>query len=284
MTRFCSFLLLPVFFLFCVNFGYGDTISPSQDKVHETAQENQLESTSNIQEISESLGHLLVNQLNSMELDLNTESLLKGIQDAFLGKKAPLDESKCIQALNTIQEKKYQKQAKENLDKAIAFMEENSGKQGIIEAERDPESNVPLLQYRITQPGDGKIVEEHSSPLIRYKGTLPAEGGRVFIESPEEQRIHLDNIVTGFKKGVVGMREGEKRTLFIHPNFGYGEDRYALPPNSALVFEVEVIKANVPAKIEANASPISDQPKQAKPTDEIAQTHDQKLTPKKEVR
>jgi peptidylprolyl isomerase len=39
------------------------------------------------------------------------------------------------------------------------------------------------------------------------------------------------------------MQEGEKRTLYIHPEFAYGT-KGILPPNSLLTFEVEIVKAN----------------------------------------
>ena len=39
------------------------------------------------------------------------------------------------------------------------------------------------------------------------------------------------------------MKEGEKRRLFLHPDLGYGTTGH-LPPNSLLIFDVEVVKAN----------------------------------------
>ncbi len=38
--------------------------------------------------------------------------------------------------------------------------------------------------------------------------------------------------------------EGEKRRLFIHPDQGYGAAMGHLPPNSALIFDIEVVEAN----------------------------------------
>jgi peptidylprolyl isomerase len=49
------------------------------------------------------------------------------------------------------------------------------------------------------------------------------------------------------------MREGEKRTVFIHPELAYGTNGY-LPPNSLLTFEVEIVKANSEIKDEAEDS------------------------------
>lgn len=64
--------------------------------------------------------------------------------------------------------------------------------------------------------------------------------------------ISLDETIPGFNKGLIGMKEGEKRTLFIHPDYGYGTSGY-LPPNSLLTFEVELIKANSPKSVETDS-------------------------------
>ncbi len=39
------------------------------------------------------------------------------------------------------------------------------------------------------------------------------------------------------------MVQGEKRTLYIHPELAYGVSGH-LPPNSLLIFEVEIVEAN----------------------------------------
>ena len=49
--------------------------------------------------------------------------------------------------------------------------------------------------------------------------------------------------IPGFAKGMLGMKEGEKRVLYIHPELAYGLTGQ-LPPNSLLIFEVEIVKAN----------------------------------------
>ena len=42
---------------------------------------------------------------------------------------------------------------------------------------------------------------------------------------------------------MLGMKEGEKRKIFIHPEYAYGT-KGSLPPNSLLTFEIEIVKAN----------------------------------------
>ena len=43
------------------------------------------------------------------------------------------------------------------------------------------------------------------------------------------------------------MKEGEKRRIFVHPDLGYGTSGH-LAPNSLLIFDVEVVKAESPDK------------------------------------
>ena len=64
--------------------------------------------------------------------------------------------------------------------------------------------------------------------------------------------LSLDEIIPGLKAGLVGMKEGEKRIVYVHPEMGYGTNGY-LPPNSLLTFEIEIVKANSP-KPEKNES------------------------------
>ena len=50
------------------------------------------------------------------------------------------------------------------------------------------------------------------------------------------------------------MKEGEKRTIFIHPDYAYGT-KGSLPPNSLLTFEIELIQTNAPIATVEAASP-----------------------------
>jgi len=59
--------------------------------------------------------------------------------------------------------------------------------------------------------------------------------------------VPIDQTIPGFSKGIVGMKEGEKRRLFVHPDMGYGTTGQ-LPPNSMLIFDIEVVKATSPDK------------------------------------
>lgn len=188
-----------------------------------------------MQQVSKSFGHMIGQNLGSLGFDCDMDALMQGIQDAVAGKESPMSETECVAAISQAQESAFQKNADENLAKANRFMKENALKKGIVAIEKE------RLHYHVEKKGKGAEVQPHFSPVIKYTGTFL--DGRVFGASTEEEMITLDETIPGFSKGIVGMREGEKRTLYIHPELGYGSSGY-LPPNSLLTFEIEVIKAN----------------------------------------
>lgn len=212
-----------------------------------------------VSKISEAFGHLIGKNLESIGFKFDIAQVIKGLQDANCGKDSPMTESECVQAITSIQETLFKQQAVENLKKANDFLAQNMKAQGIISLEPGK------LQYRIVKQGAGAVIEDHFTPLIRYKGTFL--DGTVFGASKEDELISLDETMPGFTKGLLGMKEGEVRTLYIHPDLGYGTSGY-LPPNSLLTFEVEVIKANTPPAEPADS--LSTTHPKSKPNPEIA--------------
>jgi peptidylprolyl isomerase len=213
-----------------------------EPKHEEAAPVKEEELALDIPKISESFGHLIGKNLDSLGFKFDMDKIIKGMQDSVLGKEPPMSESECIQAISQDQEKKFKKVAQQNLNDAEKFLESNSSKDGIVSIEEKK------LQYKIEKEGSGEVVQAHYSPLIKYTGKFL--DGKVFGASKEDEMISLDETIPGFSKGIVGMKEGEKRTLYIHPDLAYGVNG-SLPPNSLLTFEIEIVKANNPQDQEA---------------------------------
>lgn len=128
---------------------------------------------------------------------------------------------------------------KENLFAAEKFLLKNSQKKEIFEI-------IPhKLQYKITRKGKGPIVRLDHLPLVRYIGK--DLDGHVLINQPQPQLLSFEEVLPGLAQGILGMKEMEKRTLYIHPDLGYtGKKSASLAPHSLLIFEVEVIQADLP--------------------------------------
>ena len=188
-----------------------------------------------LQKVSQAFGHLIGKNLDSLGFEFDMTEVIKGMEDSVAGKESPMNETECVQAISLVQEEAFQTLANKNLDEANFFMTENLNREGIVILEKDK------LQYRVEKQGEGIVVEEHFSPMIRYSGKFL--DGKIFGASQEDELISLDETIPGFAKGIVGMKEGEKRTIYIHPELGYGTSGY-LPPNTLLVFDIEVVKAN----------------------------------------
>jgi peptidylprolyl isomerase len=216
--------------------------SMQQDKQQDVQQDKQDTGISKeeIAKISEALGNFVGKQLNSPALELNVESVIKGIRDGAAGKPAPIDEKEYHEGMLKIQQRSFNIQSEKNLKAANEFLEKNAKAPNIIVVEPGK------LQYTVLQPGNGAVVDSTSNPTINYTGKYI--DGTVFGSSEESGgpiNIPLDQTIQGFSKGITGMKEGEKRRLFIHPDLGYGTGGH-LPPNSLLIFDIEVVKADSP--------------------------------------
>jgi FKBP-type peptidyl-prolyl cis-trans isomerase len=93
--------------------------------------------------------------------------------------------------------------------------------------------------------GQGEEVRGGDYIVIHYLGTL--ENGTKFDSSydrgaPFRTRIGVGEVIEGWDMGVIGMKVGGKRKLIIPPSLAYGDREIgAIPANSTLIFEVELI-------------------------------------------
>ena len=107
------------------------------------------------------------------------------------------------------------------------------------------------LQIKNNIEGEGAEIVNHSKIKVHYTGML--EDGTKFDSSydrgePFSFQIGLRQVIEGWETGIIGMKVGGKRTLIIPPELGYG-DRGAgelIPPNSTLIFDIEIIDSQPP--------------------------------------
>lgn len=94
--------------------------------------------------------------------------------------------------------------------------------------------------------GTGTEAVSGKKVTVNYVGTLT--NGTKFDSSYDRNQPFTFNlgageVIKGWDEGVAGMKVGGKRKLTIPPNLGYGgSDMGVIPPNSILIFEVELLK------------------------------------------
>jgi len=102
------------------------------------------------------------------------------------------------------------------------------------------------LYFKTTKPGSGSKPKKGQTILAHYEGRLT--DGTVFDSSyarkePLGFAVGVGQVIPGWDEGLLDMKVGEKRTLVIPPNLGYGARGAGggIPPNAWLVFDVELV-------------------------------------------
>ena len=109
----------------------------------------------------------------------------------------------------------------------------------------DPIGLVAELKIIDTVVGTGQVVPENATITAHYTGAL-AKDGTIFQSSHDfgqPATFGLNQVIAGWTKGVPGMKVGGTRRLIIPAAMAYGSRRAAanIPPNSDLVFDIELI-------------------------------------------
>jgi peptidylprolyl isomerase len=110
------------------------------------------------------------------------------------------------------------------------------------------------LRYEDQVVGTGPVADHGALTEVHYTGWLDDQGrpGKKFDSSkdhggkPFTFKLGAGEVIKGWDEGVAGMKAGGKRTLHIPAKLGYGSRGAgaAIPPNAALIFEVELLTVN----------------------------------------
>ena len=205
-----------------------------------TQQKFNFDEANELEKVSYSIGINVATSIKSEGLDsINSFYISKGFQDVFENKDLAIniEESNKIigEYFNKKQDAKNQRLA---IDSKI-FLEENKQKDGVMTTESG-------LQYLILSEGRGNNPTLNDNVTVHYHGTLI--DGTIFDSSVDRKQpatFPLNGVIPGWQEALQMMSVGSKWKIFIPSELAYGESGAgAIPPNSTLIFEVELLSIN----------------------------------------
>lgn len=170
--------------------------------------------------------------------DLNIEDFVKALKDVLTGAKTEMSHSEAQAVVNDHFRKLAEEAYAQNKASGEAFLAGNAKKEGV--------TVLPSgLQYEVLTEGNGKKPSATDRVQCHYEGTLI--DGTVFdssIKRGEPAVFGVNQVIKGWVEALQLMQEGAKWRLYIPYDMAYGEHGAGemIPPYSALIFDVELIK------------------------------------------
>lgn len=196
------------------------------------------------EQLSYSMGFEVGNYFKGAGEDIRKDLLLKGIADAYDGKKPLLTreqmvavQKKFAKEMEGRQKEKLAAMLEKNKKEGAAYLEKNSSKEGVIVTKSG-------LQYEVLTQGKGKKPKAGDRVKVDYVGKLI--NGREFDNSKKRGEpvvFEVGQVIKGWSEALQLMNVGSKYRLVIPSELAYGERGVAplIQPNSVLVFEVELL-------------------------------------------
>ena len=186
--------------------------------------------------------------LLSQGLRLNPGPFLAGLEQAQQGQPSALspEETKAVHRGLQVQtmahrHQEYMQQAEKTLEAGRAFLVENAKKEGV--------KTLPSgLQYKVLVEGSGASPQETDTVTINYRGILV--DGSEFDSSytrGHPETVDVNALIPGWREALPMMKVGSKWQLFVPTELAYGKENIGrIPPNSALIFEIELLSIGMP--------------------------------------
>ncbi len=130
--------------------------------------------------------------------------------------------------------------------------------QTISEEAKNPPAPITELQRIDLHVAPGEGISQGQRAVVHYTGWLydpraPENKGKKFDSSRDRGQpfrfvVGKGEVIKGWEEGVQGMRVGSQRRLIVPSDLGYGPrgSRGVIPPNAALVFDIELLAIEQP--------------------------------------
>jgi len=204
------------------------------------------------------LGANYGSMLKKQNVEIHPDVFFQGLQDA-LGEVSLMSPQEIQTAMKEISEMlRARKQAEQealaakNLEEGKAFLDANKDKEGVV-------TLASGLQYKVLKEGTGPVPTASDNVKVHYRGTFI--DGKEFDSSHKRgapASFNVTGVIRGWTEALQKMAVGAKWQLFIPAELAYGaRGNSNIPPNSTLLFEVELMDITTPPKPAVKKAPIT---------------------------
>lgn len=209
------------------------------------------------QRLSYGMAYNLGQRMSQDGLDVDADAFVDGFRAGVSGEEGRMTQEEIAAEVQAYQEAAMAQQqeamaelSEANLAASVAFLEENKAREGVIVTDSG-------LQYEVVEEGDGPRPGPEDTVEVHYRGTLV--DGTEFDSSYQRGQtvtFGVGQVIPGWTEALQLMPVGSKWNLYIPPELGYGAGGAGqmIGPNSALIFEVELIAIPSQAEAEDNTS------------------------------
>jgi FKBP-type peptidyl-prolyl cis-trans isomerase FkpA len=189
-------------------------------------------------DVSYAFGMVFGYEFKETGLAIDYGHFMEGLRASMEGGDTKLSLDEAMEMLQNAFYELQQAELVENLEKGREFLRQNAERDGI----RVTESG---LQYAVIEEGSGERPSGSDMVRVHYEGRLI--DGTVFDSSRENGsplEFPLDAVIPGWTEGLMLMSVGSRYELFLPSELGYGEPGAGgiIPPNSVLIFDVELLE------------------------------------------
>lgn len=194
------------------------------------------------QKASYGFGLQFGNQLLRNDFEgLDVEAVIAGIQHWYEHQQSAVTQEEINPSYQVIQARQQEKAAEIGAKRealAEQFMAANAAREGVS-------TTASGLQYEVLESGSGDVSPSAQSNVVtHYHGTLV--DGTVFdssVDRGEPAEFGVHQVIPAWTEALQMMSVGDKWRIACPPHLAYGEQGAgdAIPPNTALVFEIHLI-------------------------------------------
>ena len=194
--------------------------------------------------------------MKRQNVEVSQDAFVAGFKDAMTpGKQPALTEQQVRETMMAFQKEMEQKQtqaAEKNAADGQKFLSDNKSKEGV-------KTTASGLQYKVLKEGNGAQPKSSDTVTVNYRGTLV--DGTEFDSSYKRNQpatFPVSGVIKGWTEALQMMKVGSKYQLFIPPDLAYGpQAQREIPPNSVLIFEVELMDAKAGQTMFGSPAPSS---------------------------